>query len=79
LNGYNVSGSQLTSTLGAESLYTDVDLAPGDILTLTGPARYRFTHSIPEQLYDVLEDGSKRLRRHRISITLRKMCALSDL
>lgn len=47
-------------------------LNPGDILSLSGDARYKWEHGIKEQLFDVIEDQMIE-RRTRISVTLRKL------
>ena len=51
-------------------------LLPGDVLFLSGPARYDWTHGIPARTQDVITiNGHQQtvLRRLRVSITLRKM------
>ncbi|KAI9022975.1 hypothetical protein CLU79DRAFT_834945 [Phycomyces nitens] len=50
----------------------DVLLNPGDILGLSGPARYDWEHGIKQREYDVV--GGERIDRGtRISVTLRKL------
>ncbi|KAJ1980411.1 hypothetical protein H4R35_001134 [Dimargaris xerosporica] len=47
-------------------------LEPGDILAMTGDARYAWTHAIPGQAVDMVE-GQPRYRSTRISLTLRRV------
>ncbi|ORX62790.1 hypothetical protein DM01DRAFT_324552 [Hesseltinella vesiculosa] len=57
-----------------EGAHAGVDLLlhPGDILLLTGAARWAWTHGIPERLADDV-DGQYTVRGNRVSVTLRKM------
>ncbi|KAI8074103.1 hypothetical protein BC940DRAFT_267402 [Gongronella butleri] len=50
----------------------DLLLNPGDILVLTGEARYQWTHSIPELNEDYV-DGRRVMRGNRVSVTLRRL------
>lgn len=50
----------------------DLLLCPGDILSLSGDARYLWEHGISEQLSDQI-DGQTIQRGTRISVTLRKL------
>ncbi|KAF7730244.1 hypothetical protein EC973_002487 [Apophysomyces ossiformis] len=49
-------------------------LRPGDILALSGPARYDWEHGIEEQMHDTI-DGEWIERNVRVSVTLRKLRA----
>ncbi|KAI7862499.1 hypothetical protein BDF14DRAFT_1999092 [Spinellus fusiger] len=49
-----------------------VFLQPGDILSLSGPARYAWEHGIKACLYDEVH-GERIQRGTRISVTLRKL------
>lgn len=59
------------SPLGESRAY---DVHPGDLMTLTGKARYSYSHGIAKRLTD---DG--RPRRRRISVTLRSVTAESPI
>ncbi|KAJ1652709.1 hypothetical protein IWQ61_007012 [Dispira simplex] len=48
-------------------------LEPGDVLAMSGEARYEWTHAIPAQKVDQV-DGIMRLRSLRVSLTLRRVC-----
>eukprot|EP00884_Botryococcus_braunii_P010996 jgi/Botrbrau1/19899/Bobra.0059s0020.1 len=48
-------------------------LEPGDVLLLSGEARMCWTHGIQARNLDVLPGGSSILRRHRTSLTFRRM------
>ncbi|ORZ14740.1 hypothetical protein BCR42DRAFT_329640 [Absidia repens] len=50
----------------------DILLRPGDILILSGPARYLWEHGIAERDTDIV-DGEAIVRGTRISVTLRKL------
>lgn len=50
----------------------DILLCPGDVLALSGDARYKWQHGIKEQLYDEYQDEIIK-RGTRISVTLRKL------
>ncbi|KAL0080750.1 hypothetical protein J3Q64DRAFT_1827126 [Phycomyces blakesleeanus] len=54
------------------SLEVDILLNPGDILALSGLARYEWEHGIKECEYDVVR-GERIERGTRISVTLRKL------
>lgn len=74
------SPKQLHSGYTAQDFHTnratlEIQLFPGDVFSISGPARYLFTHTIPARLEDTLPDGKVRQREHRISITLRKLCS----
>lgn len=47
-------------------------LRPGDLLLMSGAARYAYTHGIAARTEDVW-GGEVRPRQHRVSITLRRM------
>ena len=47
-----------------------LDLAPGSLLVLSGPARYEWTHAIPARRNDMI-DGTRRPRGRRVSVTFR--------
>ncbi|ORY94530.1 hypothetical protein BCR43DRAFT_419164, partial [Syncephalastrum racemosum] len=47
-------------------------LRPGDVLAMAGPARYEWSHGIPERIVDEIGDEIIQ-RKTRISITLRRM------
>ncbi|KAI9261470.1 hypothetical protein BDA99DRAFT_560345 [Phascolomyces articulosus] len=51
-------------------------LRPGDVLTLSGEARYEWEHGIEEQMRDYI-DGEWIERGTRVSITLRKLLTTS--
>ncbi|KAJ1960970.1 hypothetical protein IWQ62_004030 [Dispira parvispora] len=48
-------------------------LEPGDVLAMSGEARYQWTHAIPAQKVDQV-DGIARPRSLRVSLTLRRVC-----
>ena len=48
-------------------------LRPGDAISLSGEARYKWMHGIPLRSIDVDENGRDFQRTHRISITLRSL------
>lgn len=50
----------------------DILLRPGDILVLSGPARYCWEHGIAEREVDIVGDEIF-VRGSRISVTLRKL------
>lgn len=52
----------------------DVLLRPGDLLSMSGDARYRWSHEIPSEFSDIdPENGEELMRLRRVSITLRKL------
>lgn len=59
-------------SVGEETEEIDLLLCPGDVLALSGDARYKWQHGIKEQLYDQYEDQIIE-RGTRISVTLRKL------
>ncbi|ORX84782.1 hypothetical protein K493DRAFT_86752 [Basidiobolus meristosporus CBS 931.73] len=50
----------------------DIYLRPGDVLSLSGTARYDWEHGIPEREYDIV-DGVKLERGTRLSVTFRRL------
>eukprot|EP01060_Flectonema_neradi_P013029 TRINITY_DN19810_c0_g1_i1.p1 TRINITY_DN19810_c0_g1~~TRINITY_DN19810_c0_g1_i1.p1 ORF type:complete len:203 (+),score=15.95 TRINITY_DN19810_c0_g1_i1:190-798(+) len=48
-------------------------LEQGDAYLMSNEARYNYTHGIPEQAFDIDDDGNEVPRTTRISITLRKL------
>ncbi|KJE97982.1 hypothetical protein CAOG_08040 [Capsaspora owczarzaki ATCC 30864] len=56
-----------------EETAVDVWLAPGDLVVLVGPARWRWTHEIAFRDADPLESGELLPRGFRTSITLRAL------
>ncbi|RUS35043.1 hypothetical protein BC938DRAFT_476459 [Jimgerdemannia flammicorona] len=62
-----------TNTLTTSTVSIPVLLRPGDVLSLSGPARYDWEHGIEERMFDVLPDGERIQRGTRISVTLRRM------
>ncbi|KAG0171311.1 hypothetical protein DFQ28_007387 [Apophysomyces sp. BC1034] len=50
----------------------DILLRPGDILSLSGPARYDWEHGIEERMHDIVDEEWIE-RGTRISVTLRKL------
>ena len=59
---------------GAAGPSAECFLEPGDAYLLTGTARYRYTHGIPERDSDVdPATGQSVLRTTRISLTLRRL------
>jgi alkylated DNA repair dioxygenase AlkB len=54
------------------SVRRDILLRPGDILALSGEARYHWKHGIEERLIDEI-DGETIERGTRISVTLRRL------
>jgi hypothetical protein len=53
----------------------DILLRPGDILVLSGPARYLWEHGIAARDMDIVGDEMV-VRGTRISVTLRKLLAV---
>jgi len=69
------------ATVAAAETEVAVALLPGDALWMCGPARYVWTHRIDRADSDVWPDGVRRVRRTRVSLTLRRLaetCADAD-
>ncbi|CAG8692625.1 11536_t:CDS:2, partial [Scutellospora calospora] len=61
-----------TSTSTNTDQVISIILRPGDVLAMSGPARYDWAHGIEATKIDIVGD-ERILRRVRVSITLRKM------
>ncbi|KAI9331230.1 hypothetical protein DFJ73DRAFT_664497 [Zopfochytrium polystomum] len=66
------AGSSSSSSSHPRDVVVPVLLRPGDVICLTGDARYRWMHGIPARTEDWWE-GAAIARRERVSITLRKL------
>lgn len=64
------SGAVMQFVKGQEK--HDLYLEPRSLITLSGPARYEWTHAIPARKSDVV-DGFKIERGRRVSLTFRTM------
>lgn len=62
----------MTMKRASDNVTKNILLYPGDILSLSGDARYLWEHGIKEQLYDQIDQQIIE-RGTRISVTLRKL------
>jgi len=62
---------QFSALNGADELVA-LQLEPGSLLVLSGPARYDWKHGIPARKTDALP-GAKWIRQRRVSVTFRQV------
>ncbi|KAI9499418.1 hypothetical protein BDB00DRAFT_233402 [Zychaea mexicana] len=68
--------SSCVMTMQKDSRKIPVLLRPGDVLALSGEARYQWEHGIEERMVDSI-DGELIKRGTRVSVTLRKLLVTS--
>lgn len=63
-------GSLAIMQFGKDDRREELYLEPRSLLSLSGPARYEWTHAIPARKSDTI-NGVKTLRQRRVSVTFR--------